>query len=236
MNERITVHGPYDTDSDAMRDAAHVHQAYRVNYERGLMDRIDEGMLLGALREAGVELGAYDRRIAGWLAGGEPHVVQVILGWIERAHAAGHSAGNLGANWAHHVAASRTQADAEAAEAVSVEDSLPWHVYGLPRPGDQGRPWLVNAFATRELAERFAGRHPEYGPLTVVDAGEPERVCGKCGQPFDPSDTRFDGRAEERSMPGYCRGCVDRCHDSEDAFHVCVICRPAEHGQRGGGA
>lgn len=175
MNERTTVHGPYDTDSDAMRDAAHVHQAYRVAYERGLMDRINEGLLLGTLREAGVELGAYDKRIAGWLADWEPHVVHVILGWIERARAAGHSAGNLGANWAHHVA------------------------------------------AQRELAESVG-------------------VCGRCGQPFDPTDTRYNGRAEERSMPGYCRGCVDRCHDSEDAFHVCVICQPSERGQRDGGA
>lgn len=114
--------------------------------------------------------------------------------------------------------------------------ALPWRVYGLPRPGDQGRPRLVNAFATRELAERFAEKHIEYGPLTIVDAGEPPRACDKCRQPFDPTDTRFDGSAEERSMPGYCRGCVDRCHDSEDAFHVCVICRPAKHGQRDGGA
>lgn len=151
MNERDTVHGPYGTDSEAMRDAAHVHQAYRVSYERGLMDRINEGMLLGALREAGVELGAYDRRIVGWMSDWEPHVVQVLIGWIERAHAA--------------------------------------------------------ATSTR-----------------VDDAA----ACGRCRMPFDPTDTRFDGRAEERSLPGYCRGCVDRCHDSEDAFHVCVICQPAE--------
>jgi hypothetical protein len=108
MSERQTVHGPYETDSDAMRDAAHVHQAYRAaGGQRGLMDRINEDLLLGALREAGVELGAYDRRIAGWLSDWEPHVVQVLLGWLERAHAAGHCAGNLGANWAHHVAAHR---------------------------------------------------------------------------------------------------------------------------------
>jgi hypothetical protein len=111
MTERQTVHGPYETDSDAMRDAAHVHQAYRAaGGPRGLMDRINEDLLLGALREAGVELGAYDQRIAGWLSDWEPHVVQVLIGWLERAHTAGHSAGNLGANWAHHVAAQQAAA------------------------------------------------------------------------------------------------------------------------------
>ena len=149
MSERKTVHGPYDTDSDAMRDTAHVHQAYRVAYERGLMDRINEGLLFAALCGAGVELGAYDRRIVGWLADWEPHVVQVIIGWIERAHAGQAPAGGT--------------ADLAA---------FPWRVYGLPRPGDKGRPWLVNAFTTKQLAERFAERHPEYGPLTITCADD----------------------------------------------------------------
>lgn len=48
-------------------------------------------------------------------------------------------------------------------------------------------------------------------------------ACGKCKQPFDPADTRFDGRARYYLTP-YCRGCVDRCHDTEIADHRCVIC------------
>jgi hypothetical protein len=48
-------------------------------------------------------------------------------------------------------------------------------------------------------------------------------TCGKCSQPFDPADTRFDGHAEDRSTPGYCRSCVDRCHDG-DSDHRCPIC------------
>ncbi|MEU0207392.1 hypothetical protein [Streptomyces canus] len=50
-----------------------------------------------------------------------------------------------------------------------------------------------------------------------------EETCGKCRQPFDPADTRFDGRARYHETP-YCRGCVDRCHDNEIADHRCVIC------------
>jgi hypothetical protein len=48
-------------------------------------------------------------------------------------------------------------------------------------------------------------------------------TCGKCRRPFDPADTRFDGAAEDRSTPGYCRSCVDRCHDG-DSDHRCPIC------------
>jgi hypothetical protein len=52
-------------------------------------------------------------------------------------------------------------------------------------------------------------------------------ACGKCRQPFDPDDTRFDGHARYHLTP-YCRSCVDRCHDTEIADHQCVICRTAE--------
>jgi hypothetical protein len=54
----------------------------------------------------------------------------------------------------------------------------------------------------------------------TADASE---ACGKCKQPFDPADTRFDGQARHYLTP-YCRGCVDRCHDNESADHRCVIC------------
>lgn len=47
--------------------------------------------------------------------------------------------------------------------------------------------------------------------------------CGKCRQPFDPTDTRFDGHAQHKLTP-YCRRCVDLCHDNESADHRCVIC------------
>ena len=48
-------------------------------------------------------------------------------------------------------------------------------------------------------------------------------TCRMCHQPFDPADTRFDGRAEDQSAPCVCRSCVDRCHDSDDASHRRVI-------------
>ncbi|MFE9920440.1 hypothetical protein ACFYQA_02300 [Streptomyces sp. NPDC005774] len=63
--------------------------------------------------------------------------------------------------------------------------------------------------------------------LETTNAYEPvaeQAKCAKCQQPFDPTDTRFDGKAQQDGTP-YCRRCVDRCHESTDAFHVCPICR-----------
>ncbi|MEV7389589.1 hypothetical protein [Streptomyces sp. NPDC091215] len=51
-------------------------------------------------------------------------------------------------------------------------------------------------------------------------AGE---VCGKCRQPFGPSEIFLNGRARYGDTP-FCRSCVNRCHDNEIADHRCVIC------------
>src|SRR5688500_17020479 len=50
----------------------------------------------------------------------------------------------------------------------------------------------------------------EQRPVTVMQwmpvppAAEEVAACGKCKQPFDPTDTRFDGRAQHKLTP-YCR-------------------------------
>ena len=46
-------------------------------------------MLVNACVMAGVELGAFDRRVLAWLSGWEPESAVVIAGLITRAHAAG---------------------------------------------------------------------------------------------------------------------------------------------------
>ncbi|MFD5697491.1 hypothetical protein [Streptomyces lasiicapitis] len=58
---------------------------------------------------------------------------------------------------------------------------------------------------------------------TEQPAVEAAAACGKCKQPFDPADTRFDGHARH-GLTDYCRRCVDACHDNEIADHRCVIC------------
>jgi hypothetical protein len=57
-------------------------------------------------------------------------------------------------------------------------------------------------------------------------------ACGRCRQPFDPADARFDGHAQHGTTP-FCRGCVDRCHESTDAFHVCPVCDESRRGGEG---
>lgn len=47
--------------------------------------REQEAILRDLLAAAGVELGAYDERIARWLAGWEWGTVAVIASWIQRA-------------------------------------------------------------------------------------------------------------------------------------------------------
>lgn len=112
MSEQRGPHGPYESSADAFADAAELRDAIdaadpgfgpmtdQVRAAR-LKARVD--YLTAALAAAGVELGEYDQRIARWLATWDAETLQVLVGWIERAH----SAGNVAANWAHHVAAQR---------------------------------------------------------------------------------------------------------------------------------
>ena len=55
-----------------------------------------------------------------------------------------------------------------AAPADSDRAEFPFRVWAQPEGGAR---WIVNAFKTRERAERFVERHPdEYGELTIEDA------------------------------------------------------------------
>jgi hypothetical protein len=65
-----------------------------------------------------------------------------------------------------------------------------------------------------------------------AEAAERERNrCRRCSTPFDPADTRFDGRARHGDSP-WCRWCVDACHEGS-AEHVCMICDPKRYGGEG---
>ncbi|MFF7946978.1 hypothetical protein [Streptomyces griseorubiginosus] len=85
-----------------------------------------------------------------------------------------------------------------------------------PRVGSLAR----DGFGLDEIAEMLASPVAESAPA----AEQPAEACAKCRRPFDPTDTSFVGRARHNETP-YCRDCVSRCHDSSDAFHLCVICR-----------
>jgi len=71
-----TPTGPYETETDA-----------HVAAQNGPADLY--AALITACGSAGVELGAYDRRVLAWLARWEPVTVQVVVGLIARAYSAG---------------------------------------------------------------------------------------------------------------------------------------------------
>lgn len=88
--------GPYRSELDALaepmpREVTALHGAGRVR--SGDPDRLVRDTvlrhLLAACEAAGVEVGAFDRRILDWLAGWETSTCQVLIGLISRAHAGG---------------------------------------------------------------------------------------------------------------------------------------------------
>ena len=88
--------GPYGNEGEALaaplyQEVNALHRAGRVR--SGDPDRLVMGTVYRHIAEAcdaaGVELGAFDRRTLAWLAGWEPSTVQVVIGLIIRAHAAG---------------------------------------------------------------------------------------------------------------------------------------------------
>lgn len=76
-----------------------------------------------------------------------------------------------------------------------------------------------NAAELDRIAGIAGGKASPTGPTQTADA------CARCRRPFDPRDLSFDGHARERDT-AFCRRCVDRCHESEDAGHACPVCRP----------
>lgn len=54
-----------------------------------------------------------------------------------------------------------------------------------------------------------------------------EQRCGRCRRPFDPDDKDPAGAARY-GQSKFCKGCVDRCHESTDAFHECPVCAREE--------
>lgn len=87
-------HGPFESEDQACATSAvrAVYKAFDANPGAGRMAPHNLAMLTAAAEAAGVELGAYDRRQLGWLAGWEPTTCAVFAGIIHRAHEAGKAA------------------------------------------------------------------------------------------------------------------------------------------------
>jgi hypothetical protein len=87
--------GPFETERQARETPAvrAVHAAFDISPGAGRMAPHNRNMLDAACTAAGVDVGAFDDRILGWLATWEPTTCAVIAGLITRARAAGEAAG-----------------------------------------------------------------------------------------------------------------------------------------------
>lgn len=99
MNAPTDLPGPYETEQQTYGEPL-PKRVDAIN-KQAFADRtrlparlqlVKFSALADACQEAGVAVGAYDRRILGWLAKWEPATVQVVIGLIARAHAAGWAA------------------------------------------------------------------------------------------------------------------------------------------------
>ena len=79
--------GPFETEQQARQLPAvrAVYDAFDRDPGVGKMAPHNLRLLLDALAQAGVYVGAYDIQIAQWVAGWEPQTVAVIAGWAQRA-------------------------------------------------------------------------------------------------------------------------------------------------------
>ena len=93
-----TSNGPYETLNDAATAAEPMMREARVRWEAqfepGTRRSGDPGQVLAttrlaylerACKDAGVELGAFERQRLLWLAGGEQETFQLIIGLVARA-------------------------------------------------------------------------------------------------------------------------------------------------------
>lgn len=100
MTNNLPAFGPYENERQTYTEP--MPQAVRQLHDTGQVrsgdpDRIVRdtvaGHLLRACDDAGVDLGAYDRRVLLSLSVGEKSTAQVLIGLISRAYAAGRAAG-----------------------------------------------------------------------------------------------------------------------------------------------
>ena len=83
--------GPYETEAEARENPAvqEIYAAFRADPGMGRMAPLINALLVDVCTMAGVDLGAFDRRVLSWLSGWEPETAAVICGMITRAHEAG---------------------------------------------------------------------------------------------------------------------------------------------------
>lgn len=115
-----------------------------------------------------------------------------------------------------HLAAANIQLQDVAVQASRLIDAVDDSVPTLLADGAyQGPP------ISQELADALNGPRTVILPARAADPAPPAH-CGNCWRAFDPAD--FDGAAEDRTLNGFCRGCVDNCHEG-GVGHRCAVCK-----------
>lgn len=87
----LPVFGPYEVEREALAaplpHRCETARGDNLAHTRRMLKRVH---LDQVLHDLGVPMGAYDMRVTSWLLeSAEPHVVQVLIGLLTRAHAAG---------------------------------------------------------------------------------------------------------------------------------------------------
>jgi hypothetical protein len=135
------VTGPFETEREA---AGAAHQLVPPEDGRSILGADqNRRLLVGACEAAGVELGAYDRRILDWLAGYEDAMCAVVAGLISRA--AHRPEPTLGELWAEFPG-------------WAIARGGPGEVYASRGQASlTGEDWA----GLREQISRWQDRHPE---------------------------------------------------------------------------
>jgi len=94
-----TAFGPYETEQDTYTEPmpTEIRRVRDANLYSQDLGRLVDAAVLRHLHQAcearGIPLGAFDKSILRWLTNWEDSTVQVVIGLIERAYAAGLEAG-----------------------------------------------------------------------------------------------------------------------------------------------
>lgn len=74
-----------------------------------------------------------------------------------------------------------------------------------------------------EQASRTVLAATRHGMVRMIVQQSAAR-CGRCGLTFDPADSSPVGRAQYQRS-GFCRWCIDRCHEATEFDHECAVDR-----------
>ena len=83
---------PHEAMEQAPYDVVGAHAPVDMDGRRDLTGYA-RNVVYAALEETGVDLGAYDRRIADWLGGFDAVSAVAVASWLVRAHEAGQASG-----------------------------------------------------------------------------------------------------------------------------------------------